>query len=142
MISQFSGQKTGGCLDSLCVFPTCAIVARAPLNFSLSAIAHFMSININGDSHCTIFFQIINYLEQNLVNKLKNSWDDSQVSSWSDQLRGGLGSSWTTVPVAVWEGFAWKMRRPWFDGLKNCYSKLIGWSNPLQQPLNDVEFYW
>jgi hypothetical protein len=57
--------------------------------------------------------------------------------NWSNWFPGGtdlLGSSRTTVAVAVWKGFAKEMR-PRSMFLRNCYSNLIGWSNPLQQPM-------
>ena len=118
LLSQFSGQKTGGCLDSLCVFPTCAIIARAPHKFSSSTTAH---LNIIGGAQCTIFFQI--YLEQVLVNELKNSWVDSWVSKLVKPV------SWWYRPLPR------RYMRPRSMFLRNCYSNLIGWSNPLQQPM-------
>ena len=77
------------------------------------------------------------YLEQVLGNELKNSWVDSWVSKLVNRFPGDtdlLGSSRTTVAVAVWKGFAKEMR-PRSMFLRNCYSNLIGWSNPLQQPM-------
>ena len=117
----------------LCVFPTCAIVVWAPHKFSSSTTAH---LNIIGGAQCTIFFQIYIWSKFWLTS-WKTLGLTAGFQNWSNWFPGGtdlLGSSRTTVAVAVWKGFAKEMRpRSMFLG--NCYSNLIGWSNPLQQPM-------
>ena len=52
------------------------------------------------------------YLEQVLVNELKNFWVAAEFQNWSNLFPGGadlLGSSRTTVAVTVWKGFAKEM---------------------------------
>ena len=76
------------------------------------------------------------YLEQVLVNELKNSWVDSWVSklvkpvSWWYRPAGQFADDRSSCCLErLRQGDA-----PTF-GLRNCYSNLIGWSNPLQQPM-------
>ena len=78
------------------------------------------------------------YLEQVLVNELKNSWVDSWVSklvkpvSWWYRPAGQFADDRSSCCLErLRQAGAVRPRLM----LRNCYSNLIGWSNPLQQPM-------
>ena len=96
-------------------------VCFSDMCYHSSSSPQILIVNNSSFEHnwrCSMYNNFSNlYLEQVLVHELKNSWVDSWVSNWSNWFPGGadlLGSSRTTVAVAVWKGFAKEMRPRWW----------------------------
>ena len=106
-------------------------------NFPQTLIVNNSSfLGITGGTHNILFFRIY-YLEQFLVKELKNSGVDSWVLTLVKPV------TWWYRPVGqfvddcsscCWESLAWEMRCGFID-MNTCYSNLIGWVNPLHEPM-------